>query len=80
MRWSQQQQEMKVGDLVAYTRQFLQSISCYTGDMPRAKGKVTALVAIGDVTVAEIAWDLPDLPARVNVKNLCRVNSIEYGR
>ena len=29
--------------------------------------------------LAEIEWDMPDLPARVNIKNLCRVNSIAYG-
>jgi len=81
MNWTQRtQDDVKVGDTVAYSRQFLQSISCYTGDMPRAKGKVTALVPVGkEVTLAEIEWDLPDLPARVNIKNLCRVNSIEYG-
>ena len=43
------------------------------------RGKVTALVPVGkDVTLAEIEWDLPDLPGRVNVKNLCRANEIAF--
>jgi hypothetical protein len=80
MSWTERTQPLKVGDIVAYRRQFLQSVSCFTGDIPRAKGKITALVPVGkELTLAEIEWDLPDLPTRVNVKNLCRVNSIAYG-
>ncbi len=65
-----------MGDKVAYSRRFLQSISCYTGDMPQARGKVTGLKTLSeDVVLAEIDWNLPDLPARVNVKNLSRVTT-----
>jgi hypothetical protein len=79
MSWVHRTQPIKVGDTVAYSRQFLRSIACHTGDMPRAKGKVTALVPVGkEVTLAEIDWDLPDLPGRVNVKNLCRASSIAH--
>jgi hypothetical protein len=80
MTWRQRQktQALQVGDTVAYSKQFLNSISCYTGDMPQARGKITALIPIGEVTLAEIAWDLPDLPSRVNVKNLCHVNRLSF--
>ena len=68
-----------MGDTVAYSKAFLQSIFCYSGDIPFARGKVTALVPIGGETIlAEITWNLPDLPARVNVKNLCTVKQIAF--
>jgi hypothetical protein len=79
MTWTDRTQPVKVGDRVAYSKGFLRSTGQYTGDMPAAKGIVTALVPLGtETTLAEIEWDKPDLPARVNVKNLCRVNSIEF--
>jgi hypothetical protein len=79
MDWVRKTKDVKVGDVVAYSRTFLQSISCYTGDMPQARGKVTALKQVGtETTLAEIEWDLPDLPTRVNVKNLIRANDIKY--
>jgi hypothetical protein len=78
MTWAGRTQPIKVGDTVAYSKRFLQSIACYTGDMPRGRGKVTALVPVGPVTLAQIEWDLPDLPERVNVKNLCRANEIAF--
>ena len=80
MSWKDRAQPVKIGDTVAYTKQWLQSTGSYTGDLPRAKGKITGLKQLGsELTLAEIEWDTPDLPARVNVKNLCRVNSIAYG-
>ncbi len=66
---------LKVGDHVAYSVTFLRSIGTYTGDMPHAKGEVTGLVPLGETTLAEVAWDRAELPARVNVNNLCRVGS-----
>jgi hypothetical protein len=80
MNWTRRSRSIQAGDTVAYSGQFLQSIACHTGDMPRARGKVIALVPVGkEVTLAEIAWDLPDLPGRVNIKNLCQVQSIARG-
>lgn len=77
MSWTGKTQPIQVGDTVAYGRHFLRSIGAYTGDMPRAKGKVIDLVQVGkEVILAEIEWDLPDLPTWVNVKNLCLVNQI----
>lgn len=81
MAWTDRIQPIKVGDQVAYSKRFLQSIGTYTGDMPQAKGKVTALESIGkELTLAEIVWEgEADLPQRVNVKNLCKVGGIGYG-
>lgn len=79
MNWQKRTQLVKAGDTVAYSKAFLQSIGVYTGDMPQARGKVTALISVGkDVALAEIDWNLPDLPARVNVKNLVLASQIRF--
>lgn len=79
MSWSARSQTIEVGDKVAYSRTFPRSTGQYTRDVPAAKGIVTALVPLGTETpLAEIEWDKPDLPARVDVNNLCRVNSLEF--
>ena len=79
--WAKRTQAIKVGDTVGYSKQFLQSTGQYTGDVPLARGKVTALHPIGsDVTLAEIDWDRPDIPPRVNVKNLSTVKQIQHGQ
>lgn len=73
MSWQSRTQAIKVGDRVAYYRRFLQSISCFTGDMPQGRGTVKELVSLGEVTLAAIDWGGVDLPERVNVKHLSRV-------
>ncbi len=79
MTWTDRTQPIKVGDSVAYSKRFLQSTGQYTGDVPHARGKVTALKPLGkDTTLAEIEWNKPDLPARVNVKNLITVKQIAF--
>ena len=78
MKWQDRTQAIKVGDKVAYSKAFLQSTGSYTGDIPHARGEVTALIPIGETTLAEIEWDRPDMPARVNVKNLVTVKRIAY--
>ncbi|APW58626.1 hypothetical protein [Paludisphaera borealis] len=78
--WVKRTQAIQVGDTVAYSKAFLQSTGQYTGDVPHARGKVTALQTLGkDVTLAEIEWDKPDLPGRVNVKNLTTARGIALG-
>jgi hypothetical protein len=58
----------------------LQSTGQYTGDVPHARGTVTALKTLGtETTLAEIDWDKPGMPARVNVKNLTTVKGITLG-
>jgi len=78
MSWTHRIQDIKVGDRVAYSRQFLRSIGCYTGDMPHARGTVTGLVQVGSVTLADIDWNLPDLPARVIEKNLVLASRLAF--
>ncbi len=78
--WAKRTQSIQVGDTVGYSKQFLQSTGQQTGDTPFARGKVTALLQIGtETTLAEIDWNTPDLPARVNVKNLSSVKQIQLG-
>ncbi len=80
MTWTDRTQPIKEGDRVAYSKRFLQSTGQYTGDVPHARGTVTGLKVLSkDVTLAEIAWDTPDLPARVNVKNLTTIKGIALG-
>ena len=75
--WVKRTQPIQVGDRVAYSKKFLQSTGQYAGDVPHARGTVTALKPLGtDVTLAEIAWDRDGLPERVNVKNLTTVKGI----
>ncbi len=78
--WRERSQPIQVGDMVGYSKQFLQSTGQYTGNVPFARGKVTALLPLdGGVTLAEIDWDKPDLPPRVNVKNLSTIKQIQLG-
>jgi hypothetical protein len=78
--WTKRTQPIKVGDTVGYSKQFLQSTGQYTGDAPFARGKVTELLSLGsDTVLAEIDWDRPDLPPRVNVKNLSTIKQIQLG-
>ena len=72
MSWQSRTQPIKVGDRVCYSRRFLQSISCFTGDMPQGRGTVTELKQIGQTTLAVIDWHGMDLPEKVNTANLSR--------
>ena len=74
MSWAKRTASIEAGDTVAYSKQWLRSTGQMTGDAPFARGQVTGLVSLGSLVLAEIAWDKPDLPTRVNVKNLSRVN------
>ena len=73
MNWRERTQKIRVGDRVAYSAAFLQSTGQYAGDVPHARGEVKALITLGEATLAEIEWDKPDLPRRVNIANLCHV-------
>ena len=72
MTWQSRTTPIKVGDTVAYSAAFLRSTGQQTGDIPFARGVVTALKQLGEITLADIDWGNPDIPARVNVKNLCK--------
>ena len=78
--WRTRSQPIQVGDIVGYSQAFLQSTGQYTGDAPFARGKVIGLHPLGTETIlAEIEWDKPDLPCRVNVKNLSTARQITLG-
>ena len=78
--WQDRTRPVQVGDTVGYSKAFLQSTGQYTGDAPFARGKVLALQPLGqDTILAEIEWDKPDLPARVNVRNLTTARGIALG-
>jgi hypothetical protein len=77
MSWSNRVKNIGVGDTVQYSRQWLQSTSTFTGDLPRAKGVVTAIKGYGSTKIATIEWDRPDVPERVNVANLSKVKERE---
>lgn len=68
--------DFKVGDRVAYSVQFLQSICESHGDIGHARGAIRELRPIpGGSTLASITWDQPgvSIPAVVNVANLALI-------
>lgn len=77
MSWADRVKGISVGDQVRYSRNWLQSTSTFTGDLPRAKGTVTAIKDYGSTKIATIEWDKPDLPEKVNVANLSKVKTRE---
>lgn len=62
-----------LGDIVAYSKRFLQSTGQYTGDAPLARGKVEGLRKLGEILLAQFEWDRGNLPTKVNAFNLSRV-------
>ena len=77
MDWKTRTHPLKPGDKVAYSTRFLQSISAYTGDLPFARGVIRSIDTLSAETqIAEIDWNTPDIPARVNVANLCRIANL----
>jgi hypothetical protein len=79
-KWTSKSRAINVGDTVAYSKTFLQSTGQYTGNVPHARGKVLALHQLSpETTLAEIEWEKPDLPSRVNVKNLSTKQQIQMG-
>ena len=68
---------IEVGDTVAYNQSFLDRNSRYPNDLPSAQGKVKALHKLEKgIIMADIDWNKPGLPKRVNLKNLSRLNNI----
>ncbi len=62
-----------IGDTVAYTPAFLSRHRQYPHAMSSALGIVKALHCLRDGTVlADILWNKPDVPKRVDVKNLIK--------
>ena len=62
-------QEIEVGDTVAYSDIFIRRQNRYPTDMASAQGKVKALHRLDKgVVLADIKWDKPGLPKRVNIR------------
>ena len=60
-----------IGDTVTYSHTFIDRHSRYPNDMQSAQGKVRALHTLkSGIVMADIDWNKPGLPKRVNVKNL----------
>lgn len=77
MSWGNRVKGIEVGDTVRYSRQWLQSTGTHTGELPRAKGVVTAIKDYGSTKIATIDWGNPDIPERVNVANLSKAKTRE---
>lgn len=73
MTWQSRTNPIKIGDKVCYSQRFLQSTGQYTGEVPFLRGIVTELKSYGELTVATVAWNGEDTPAKVAVSNLSRV-------
>lgn len=76
-----------VGDRVKYKREFLRSISCFTGSLPFARGTIIALKGDGkNWMIATIRWDAgrdvdpSEVPEKVNAANLAGERALEIER
>lgn len=80
MTWASRTSPIRVGDRVAVSARHLRSTGQHTGDICFARGTVTELQQIGELTLAVVAWEplqgrQPDVPGTMNVKNLSRVTA-----
>jgi hypothetical protein len=70
---------IQVGDTVAYTHAFLDRQHVGAAVAMSAQGKVIALHRLeSGILLAEIAWDTPGLPKRVNIKHLTRTEAAAF--
>ena len=70
--------KIEVGSSVKYCKPFLKSICASATDpMWRAKGEIVAINGNKDFSIATIKWNMPDIPERVNVKNLIIVGQLK---
>jgi hypothetical protein len=67
---------LAIGDRVAYSVVWLRAVGCTTGNLPFARGVITGFKDVGTTRLAEIDWNDPQIPGRVNVVNLVRVKDI----
>jgi hypothetical protein len=67
-------QTIRVGDMVALTRSFIDRHSRPNGSIALANGKVAALHRIAEgIVLADIEWKTPGLSKRLDVKSLVRI-------
>jgi hypothetical protein len=76
--YNQGPKDLKVGERVAYARHWLKSCGFVTGDIPFARGVVTAIRELNGVPkLVSVAWDNSELgPAMVLISNLVRVSEM----
>jgi hypothetical protein len=73
--------QLKVGDTVAYRREFLRSAGFFTGPIPFARGRIIALAPVfEDRAIATVDWGNPEIPAKVLTSNLVRADRIHWER
>ena len=71
-------QKIQVGDRVQYSAKFLRSCGMFTGDIPFARGTVTAIEDFGGfLALATIDWQNENVPAKVNVNILNVIGQVE---
>ena len=69
--------KIQVGETVAYSHNFLDRQHQILTNMKLAQGKVIALHRLHTgFVLADIEWNMPGLPKRVNVKNLIWMETI----
>ena len=65
---------LKIGDKVAYSVQFLKSIGeSPTGDLCHCRGEIIKITNCGSIKLATIKWDNPNISDLINVGNLAKV-------
>lgn len=80
MSWKSRVRPIAIGDKVAYSAAWLRSTGQMAGDIGHARGVVTELkVLSADVVLAVVDWgDDPEIPTKINVRNLARINEREF--
>lgn len=78
MSWAGRVSPICVGDRVAVSARHLRNTGQFTGDICFARGTVTALQPLGEITLALVDWEplngqVPDVPGKMNVRCLSRV-------
>ena len=67
-----------MGDTVAYSQNFIARQHRYPDNMPSARGKVNVLHRLDTgIIMADIEWNEPGLPKRVNTKNLVKAKAAD---
>ena len=69
---------MNIGDSVKYSVKFLRSTGQYVGNVPHAAGVITSVKNYGGLSIATIKWNYPDVPEKVNVKNLVLLKNVPF--
>ena len=67
----------RIGDTVAYKREFLRATGQLSGPVPFARGRIISLAPVSNaLDIATIDWSEPDIPARVLTSNLIRADRL----